>query len=55
MADSLGMFLLEKRLIFPGLLFLGNVASALACFYCGDWRRGIYWTASSICIASVAI
>lgn len=44
----------EKRLIFPALLFLGNIGSAIACFAGGDWRRGLYWTASSVCIATVS-
>jgi hypothetical protein len=45
----------NNRLLFPGLLFLCNVASAVACFLAGDWRRGIYWMASSACIASVSL
>lgn len=45
---------LDKRLFFPAILFLCNIASAIACFAGGDWKRGLYWTASSICIASVS-
>ena len=44
----------EKRLIFPVILFLCNVGSAIACFAVGDWKRGLYWAASSLCIASVS-
>ena len=44
----------ERRLIFPAVLFLCNIASAIACFAGGDWKRGLYWTASSVCIASIS-
>ncbi len=44
----------DRRLIFPAILFLCNIASAIVCFAGGDWKRGLYWTASSICIASVS-
>ena len=44
----------DKRLIFPAILFLCNLASAIVCFADGDWKRGLYWMASSICIASVS-
>jgi hypothetical protein len=46
---------LPKRLIFPAILFFCNIGSALACFAGGDWKRGCYWAASSICIVSVSI
>jgi hypothetical protein len=45
----------DRRVIFPAILILCNVASAISCFAYGDWRRGLYWTASSNCIASVAL
>lgn len=45
----------DKRLLFPGVLFLCNVASAVACLAAGDWRRAVYWAASSACIASVSL
>jgi hypothetical protein len=54
-ADHGGMVPCDRRILFPALLFLGNVGSAIACFASGDWRRGLYWAASSICIASVTI
>ena len=44
----------EKRMIFPAVLFLCNIASAISCFAAGDWKRGLYWAASSVCIASVS-
>jgi hypothetical protein len=43
----------DRRVIFPAILILCSVGSAISCFADGDWRRGLYWTASSICIASV--
>lgn len=43
----------DKRLIFPALLFICNIGCAIVCFAGGDWRRGLYWAASSVCIASV--
>ena len=44
----------DKRLIFPAVLFLCNLASAIVCFAGGDWKRGFYWTASAVCIVSVS-
>lgn len=46
--------IVEKRLIFPAVLFLCNLASGIVCFADGDWKRGFYWTASAICIACVS-
>ncbi len=43
----------DKRYLFPAIIFLCNLGSAVACFAAHDWRRGLYWTASSICIATV--
>ena len=44
----------DRRLIFPALLFLGNIAAAIVYFSTGDWKRGLYWTASSVCIAAIS-
>jgi hypothetical protein len=44
-----------RHLIFPAILFLCNVGSAIACFAAGDWKRGLYWAASSLCVASVSV
>jgi hypothetical protein len=46
--------MVSRRLIFPGVLVLCNAGSAIACFAAGDWKRGLYWAASSVCIASIA-
>lgn len=48
-------FLLERRLVFPLLLILCNLASAAQCFAAGDWRRGIYWLASAVCLLMVSL
>jgi len=45
----------QKRLIFPAILVICNLGSAVACFASGDWKRGLYWMASSVCIASVSV
>jgi hypothetical protein len=44
----------EKRLIFPGVLLLCNLGSAIGYCVIGDWRRAAYWAASSICIGSIS-
>jgi hypothetical protein len=44
----------EKHLIFPGVLLLCNLGSAIAYSIAGDWRRAAYWAASTVCIASVS-
>jgi hypothetical protein len=43
-----------KCLIIPSLLFLANLGSAIAYLLAGDWKRAVYWAASSACIASVS-
>lgn len=32
----------RKYLLFPAILFLCNVGSAIACFAARDWKRGLY-------------
>ncbi|HEV3332745.1 MAG TPA: hypothetical protein VG096_17280 [Bryobacteraceae bacterium] len=46
--------MVPKRLIFPGILLLCNAGSAIACFAAGYWKRGLYWAASSVCIATIS-
>lgn len=41
-------------LLFPALLLVLNIAAAVVCFRMRDWRRGVYWLASAVCIAMVA-
>jgi hypothetical protein len=46
---------MNRRLLFPAILFAANLGSAATCFAGGDWKRGLYWLASSVCIACVAL
>jgi len=46
--------MVSRRLIFPGILLVCNAASAIVSFAAGDWKRGLYWAASSVCIASIS-
>ena len=39
--------------IFPMLLLLGNIGSAISYALSGDWKRALYWAASSVCIGSI--
>jgi hypothetical protein len=41
------------RAAFPALLLLLNLCAAVASFWARDYRRGIYWLASAVCIAMV--
>ena len=50
---TVGRINFSRSLIFPAILFFCNLGSAIVCFAAGDWKRGLYWIASSICIASV--
>lgn len=45
---------LDSTAVFPAVLLVLNVAAAVACFHAQDWRRGVYWLASAVCIAMVA-
>jgi hypothetical protein len=46
---------MEKRLVFPLLLIGLNMGAAVVSFWGGDWRRGVYWLASSLCLWMVAL
>jgi hypothetical protein len=39
--------------LFPTMLLLCNLGSSVASAIAGDWRRAVYWAASSVCIAAV--
>ncbi|HEY4359704.1 MAG TPA: hypothetical protein VGN17_01985 [Bryobacteraceae bacterium] len=45
----------EKRYVFPVCLLLLNLGAAVLAFRGGDWKRGVYWLASAVCIATVAL
>lgn len=39
---------------FPAVLLGGNLGAAVAAFLLHDWRRGLSWLASAVCIGMVA-
>jgi hypothetical protein len=43
------------QLIFPALLILMNVGASVVAFKAGDWRRGVYWITSALCLVMVAV
>ena len=45
----------QKCLVLPGILFIANLLSAVGYLAVGDWKRALYWAASSACIASVSL
>ncbi len=44
---------LDKRFVFPLLLLALNAGAAVVSFSSGDWKRGVYWLASAVCIGIV--
>jgi hypothetical protein len=44
----------RSQLVFPALLILMNVGACVVAFKAGDWRRGVYWIASALCLVMVA-
>lgn len=53
-SDSRGAMRYQKCLIIPTILFVANLISAIGYLSAGDWKRAVYWAASSACIASVS-
>ena len=49
-AVQLYRFLVARRLVFPAFLIVGNLASAVECFRARDYRHGVYWLASAVCL-----
>jgi hypothetical protein len=43
----------RSQLIFPALLILMNLGASVLAFKTGDWRRGVYWIASALCLVMV--
>lgn len=41
------------RLVFPSLMIVLSVGSAIVYAFDGDWRRTVYWAAASVLTASV--
>ena len=44
----------RSQLIFPALMILMNVGASVMAFKAGDWRRGVYWITSALCLMMVA-
>ena len=44
----------RSQLIFPVLMVLMNVGASVVAFKTGDWRRGVYWIASALCLVMFA-
>lgn len=45
---------ITKELIFPVLLILWNLGAAVIYFRLRDWRRGVYFLSSALCLAMVS-
>lgn len=39
--------------VFPVVLFVCNIGAAACYAFTGDWKRALYWAASSACVAAV--
>jgi hypothetical protein len=46
--------MMDKRHLFPAALLVFNLAAAAMSFISGDWKRGVYWLGSAVCIGTVA-
>lgn len=44
---------INYSMLFPLLLLLGNICAAICYAFSGDWKKALYWAASSVCIASI--
>lgn len=43
----------NRAYLFPAVLLVCNAGAAVGCAANGDWRKAIYWMASSVCIAAI--
>ena len=39
--------------VFPVVLFVCNIGAAACYAFTGDWKRAVYWAASSACVGAV--
>jgi hypothetical protein len=46
---------MTRKMIGPLILFAINLGSAIVCLHGGDWKKAVYWLASSICILMVGM
>jgi hypothetical protein len=44
---------MHLKTAFPFVLLVCNLGASAAYAATGDWRRAVYWAASSVCIAAV--
>ena len=48
-------FVRQRRLAGPSLLIAINICSAVNCFKGKDWKHGVYYLSSALCLVMVAI
>ena len=48
-------FLSKSRLALPSLLIAINIGSAVNCFKGKDWKHGVYYVSSALCLLMVAV
>jgi hypothetical protein len=46
---------MARKLAFSAIRLGVNLACSVSAFLAGDWKRGVYWISSTICIAMVSI
>ena len=42
--------MLDRRLVFPAVLFTINLACSVTGFMASNWKKGTYWRSSAVCI-----
>ena len=47
------MGLVNFSRFFPMMLLVGNASAAICYAVAGDFRRSLYWAASTVCIGTV--
>lgn len=52
---TLEHYIVTHHLALPTALFVLNLGCAAESLFCGDWKKAVYFAASSVCIAMVAI
>jgi len=52
---ALERYIVTHHLALPTALFVLNLGCAVESFFCGDWKKAVYFAASSLCIAMVSI
>ena len=46
---------LQISQVFPFILIACNLCAAVAYVCAGDWKRAIYWAASSVCVLAITV